>query len=222
VRSADEARAALAGGADLIDVKEPTRGPLGQADPDVIRGVIAAVRGRAPASAALGEWSDWDGKLLPPGLEYVKWGMARQKAGDPRPASEIRSVCCGPAPVLVAYADHRRADSPEPEWLAVSAIRLQFRAFLIDTAIKDGSALLDWIEPARLAGIRSRLADAGVAVALAGSLDEPSIRALAPLFPDWFAVRGAACAGGRLGAVCPFRVRRLREVIGDGHRANAG
>ena len=31
VRSADEARAALAGGADLIDVKEPAHGPLGAA-----------------------------------------------------------------------------------------------------------------------------------------------------------------------------------------------
>ena len=32
VRSADEAIAALAGGADVIDVKEPNRGALGAAD----------------------------------------------------------------------------------------------------------------------------------------------------------------------------------------------
>ena len=33
VRSPEEALAALEGGADLIDVKEPSRGPLGAADP---------------------------------------------------------------------------------------------------------------------------------------------------------------------------------------------
>ena len=222
VRSAAEARAALAGGADLIDVKEPTRGPLGAADPDVIRDVIAAVGGTVPVSAALGEWSDWNGDPVPAGLAYSKWGMARQKTGDPRAASSIRMSCQATHPVLVAYADHRRADSPDPGWLAAAAARFRFPAFLIDTAVKDGSGLLDWVDLARLEGIRSRLTDAGVAVALAGSLDETSIRTLAPLGPDWFAVRGAACTGGRTGAVCPDRIRRLREVIGEGHRSNAG
>ena len=55
VRDAAEAEAALAGGADLIDVKEPSRGPLGRADAGVIRYVVKAVGGRAPVSAALGE-----------------------------------------------------------------------------------------------------------------------------------------------------------------------
>ena len=34
VRSADEAEAAIAGGADVIDVKEPSHGPLGMSEPD--------------------------------------------------------------------------------------------------------------------------------------------------------------------------------------------
>src|SRR5947209_8028398 len=36
VRSAAEARAALDGGAALIDIKEPARGPLGRADDGVM------------------------------------------------------------------------------------------------------------------------------------------------------------------------------------------
>ena len=77
VRSADEARVALAGGADLIDVKEP-RGSLGRADVDVIESVITEVGGRVPISAALGEWTSWTTAAIPPGLTYVKWGLSGQ------------------------------------------------------------------------------------------------------------------------------------------------
>ena len=59
VRSADEARAALAGGADVIDIKEPGRGPLGRADEATWRAVRAEVAGRVPVSAALGELAAW-------------------------------------------------------------------------------------------------------------------------------------------------------------------
>ncbi len=55
VRDAAEAAASLAGGADLIDVKEPARGPLGRADAATIAAVVQAVGGRVPVSAALGE-----------------------------------------------------------------------------------------------------------------------------------------------------------------------
>src|SRR5438552_1913494 len=57
VRSADEVKAALAGGADLIDVKEPAKGPLAPAEAEVVAAVIDKVGGRVPVSAALGEWS---------------------------------------------------------------------------------------------------------------------------------------------------------------------
>ena len=47
VRCAEEATAALAGGADIIDVKEPRRGSLGRADDRVIREVMEVVAGDA-------------------------------------------------------------------------------------------------------------------------------------------------------------------------------
>ena len=59
VRDASEALAALAGGADIIDVKEPTRGSLGMADGDAVAGVVEAVGERVPVSAALGELCEW-------------------------------------------------------------------------------------------------------------------------------------------------------------------
>ena len=59
VRSADEADAALAGGADLIDCKEPARGPLGVAEPEVVAAILDRVAGqdatawRGPVRGAL-------------------------------------------------------------------------------------------------------------------------------------------------------------------------
>jgi (5-formylfuran-3-yl)methyl phosphate synthase len=222
VRTADEAHEALAGGADLIDVKEPIRGPMGAADAGIIRDVLAVVDGQAPVSAALGEWVDWKPSVLPDGLSYVKWGLAGHKSVDTQALLRIRLTECAPFPVLVAYADHERAGSPNAACLAAEAVRHRFPAILLDTAIKDGSNLLDWIEPARIERIRFDLADGGVAVAFAGSLDETTIRALAPLGPNWFAVRGAACNGGRTGNVCAEKVRRLREVIWEAEADVAG
>lgn len=213
VRSAAEARIAVDAGADLIDVKEPSRGPLGPAGIDTIEEVIATVAGRVPVSAAMGEWVDWVPRQLPPGLTYVKWGLASTAAKARSVVRDVRETDYGVAPVLVAYADSQRAGSPTVEQLVGCAADLHFPVFLIDTAVKDNKDLLDWSTAETLARIRHRLAEVGVRVALAGSLDIASIRRLLPIAPDWFAVRGAACAGGREGTVCAERVQQLRAVI---------
>ena len=55
VRSADEAQAALDGGASIIDVKEPSLGSLGRASEAAIAAVVNRVARRIPISAALGD-----------------------------------------------------------------------------------------------------------------------------------------------------------------------
>src|SRR5437879_1712661 len=84
VRSAAEAESALAGGAALIDVKEPERGSLGRASDATIAEVIACVAGRAAVSAALGELLDAGSVPYPDArLAFMKWGLAgAAMAGD--------------------------------------------------------------------------------------------------------------------------------------------
>ena len=55
VVSAREARGALAGGADIIDVKDPRHGALGAPSPRVLSEVVAEVGADAPVSVALGD-----------------------------------------------------------------------------------------------------------------------------------------------------------------------
>ena len=55
VANAAEASAALAGGADLIDAKDPAAGALGAVSPQVFRDIHASVAGERPVTAALGD-----------------------------------------------------------------------------------------------------------------------------------------------------------------------
>src|SRR5437899_1595244 len=58
VTCAAEASAALAGGADLIDAKDPRAGALGAVSAEVLREIYAAVAGQRPVTAALGDAGD--------------------------------------------------------------------------------------------------------------------------------------------------------------------
>jgi len=221
VRSAEEADAALAGGADLIDVKEPARGPLGVAEAEVVAAVIDRVAGRVPVSAALGEWSPnaiteahWHLELK---LDYVKWGLAGY---SPSPGwgedllDTRRELPVGMEMVAVAYADWERAKSVPPGELAKFAKRFRFRAFLLDTFGKDGKTLLDFVKPAAVGELVESLRRVGVKVALGGALRPEQVKPLRGVNPDWYAVRTSACAGGkRDGVIDPSRVRKWKDAI---------
>ncbi len=58
VASAAEASAALAGGADVIDAKDPHAGALGPVSLEVLRDIHGTVAGARPVSAALGDATD--------------------------------------------------------------------------------------------------------------------------------------------------------------------
>jgi uncharacterized protein (UPF0264 family) len=218
VRSVAEAEAAGRGGASLIDVKEPARGPLGRADAETVRAVVAWSAGRVPVSMAGGELAEgWSGPL-PDGLAFVKWGLAGCAGRDWRAElrQRRRTVEDGPGcrVVAVAYADWRRAAAPPPPEVAALAAAERFAAFLIDTWGKDGTTLTDWQPAAALRELVEVLRPCGVGVAVAGSLDAAAVTELSGLRPDWFAVRGAACAGGRSGAVEEERVAALSRILG--------
>ena len=222
VRSAAEAEIALAGGAALIDVKEPANGPLGMAPLTVIEEVVRVVAGRVPVSAALGEVRDAAGlpSALAERLAFVKYGTAgfgdRCRGDWERAFSAVRQRLMGsPFQVVVAaYADWRRAESPIPSELCDFACEHQAGPFLLDTWVKDGSTLLDWLSLAEVAELCDRCRAAGVPIALAGSLGPAPIRELLPLEPDWVAVRGAACAENRRDKpVNAEKVRGLAELV---------
>lgn len=221
VRSAEEVEAALSGGADLIDAKEPAKGPLGMAEAEVVAAIVAKVKKRVPVSAALGEWSEsaiteahWHLELK---LDYVKWGLAgytRSPGWGEDILDTRRELPAGMEMVAVAYADWERAKSVPPDELMKFAKRYRFKAFLLDTWGKDGKTLLDFIKPPAIVDLLESAGRVRMKTAIGGSLRPEQVKLLKGVNPDWFAVRASACAGGkRDGAIDKARVKKWKQAI---------
>jgi uncharacterized protein (UPF0264 family) len=212
VRDADEARAALAGGAAIIDVKEPSHGPLGAADVAVAAAIAAVVGQRVPWTVACGELAAGPGRAA---------AVAARHARDTPPAgAKAGPAGCAPAewcaafaafaaalpaetmPIAVAYADWQRAAAPPPETIIAAAADVaRCGVLLIDTFDKQGPAVLEGTAPDVLRRWISTARAAGLATALAGRLSLETLATAATLGADVLAIRGAACTGGRGGRV---------------------
>jgi (5-formylfuran-3-yl)methyl phosphate synthase len=130
--------------------------------------------------------------------------------------------------VAAAYADgHRAPLAPDesraahaplaPELLPRVARAAGVRVCLLDTAVKDGRGLLEWLSAESLASLVADAHAAGLQVALAGALfaeDLPVVRATAA---DIVGVRSAACGNGRRsGCLEAARVGALRAACASG------
>jgi uncharacterized protein (UPF0264 family) len=159
VVDADEARAAAAAGADIVDVKNPAEGSLGAPSPAVIEGVRAAVPAHLTVSAAIGDLPNLPGTAALAALGAARSGAAFVKLGLWGASTEAEAVALlravrdavarvpGTGVVAAAYADARRvAHAPlAPELLPRVARAAGVGVCLLDTAIKDGRGLLSWL-----------------------------------------------------------------------------
>ena len=223
VRSGEEVATALAGGADIIDAKEPARGSLGAVTEAALATIAACTPPSVPLSVALGDCSDLDdlrsalavartGERSAP--VYLKLGFARAHSRGRITALLEAAIgsANGARVVAVGYADFGVAASAPPEDVLRAAAAARAGGFLVDTCLKDGRALLDHLSIERLTALSLNARAAGLLFAVAGSLDADSIARLAGI-ADVLGVRGAACRGGRDGAVDQERVARLRRCV---------
>jgi len=225
VVDAAEARLAVAGGVDVVDVKNPAEGSLGAPAPGVIAAVRAVLPAGMPLSAALGDLPALPGTAALAALGAARSGAAYVKLGlwGPSRAEEAvavlraaRAAVDGDTRVVaVAYADAARVPSHPlaPSELVAAAREAGVDGCLLDTAVKDGRGLLAWLAPEALAAFVADAHGAGLEVALAGELraeDLPVVRATGA---DIAGVRSAACRDGRrTAALDPERIARLREL----------
>src|SRR5690349_523330 len=120
VRDAEEAQIAAREGADLVDIKEPRRGPLGAADAETIQAIAQTLGGQVPLSAARGELlaaADLPDALAGR-LSYVKFGLAgcaQQRDWPELWARQLARLSVNTGLVAVVYADSQAARAPAPE-----------------------------------------------------------------------------------------------------------
>jgi uncharacterized protein (UPF0264 family) len=91
VRNGYEAQAALDGGTDVIDAKEPLAGALGRVELSAFELIVAGVAGRRPISAALGDLHD-ERMARNEAHRFAQAGAAFVKAGFAGIDSEVRSL----------------------------------------------------------------------------------------------------------------------------------
>jgi uncharacterized protein (UPF0264 family) len=223
VVDAGEAREAAAAGADIVDVKNPAEGSLGAPSPAVIADVRGAVPAGLPVSAAIGDMPNLPGTAALAALGAARSGATFVKVGlwgvstEPDAVDLLRAVVDGVPGALVvaaAYADSRRVPHAPlpPERLPRVAREAGVRVCLLDTAVKDGRGLLEWLSPDALASFVADAHAAGLEVALAGALRLEDLPAVRDTGADIAGVRSAACRDGRRsGHLDAERVRALRR-----------
>jgi uncharacterized protein (UPF0264 family) len=205
VVSAAEARLALAGGADIIDVKDPREGALGAPSPTVLSEVVSVVGSAAPVSVALGDMPNLPhtaalaarGAALT-GADYVKVGLRGVNTLDGAVAvmSAVRDAVGAQTGVIAAaYADAAALDPAalSPVLLPELVQRSGISGVLVDTCVKDGRGLYGWLSESELADLISRTRAAGASFAVAGQLTRDE---LCRVEADIVGVRSAVCRDG--------------------------
>jgi FolB domain-containing protein len=215
VANPDEAEAVYAGGADIIDLKDPSKGALGALDARVAAGIVRAVGKRLPMSAAAGSSPDAPSTLVDAvaamsatGVDYVKVGFSSDRAT----ADCVRAL----APqakntklIGVLFADC----TPDLDLLRLMASN-GFAGAMLDTAKKGAGRLLDHMDVAALDRFIGRCRENKLLSGLAGSLEAPDVPRLLPLEPDYLGFRGSLCHGRvREDAIDPSLVGMIRDLI---------
>lgn len=216
VTNVKEALIALEGGADIIDLKDPSQGALGALSQEVIREIVKAVDHRKPVSATIGDLpmqpelvAEAVRNTAATGVDIVKIGFF----GRERHAECIHALqplaTQGIRMVAVLFADGAPDFGLVPQ-LAHAGIH----GVMLDTAIKNGKRLRDHLDNAQLQSFVEQAHEQSLLVGLAGSLAIFDVEALVKLDADYLGFRGALCqASERKAALDSQRLSCLKNVL---------
>ena len=223
----EEVAAALQGGADIIDVKNPLEGPLGANFPHVIRNIRGLTPRQVPVSATIGDAPNRPGMMALAalgaavcGIEYVKVGLLGTRT--PRDAVSllrqvsraVKEYCLTTQVIAAAYADAARVDALPPLLLPAVAQEAGVDGCLLDTAQKGNGTLLTHLSETALRDFAEQCHRVRLLSGLAGSLTARDIPHVTKFGVDIIGVRTAACRGDRVGGrVHPEKVRQLKQLI---------
>jgi uncharacterized protein (UPF0264 family) len=223
-----EASAAIAGGADIVDVKNPKEGALGASFPWMIKQVRDIVAGSVEVSCTLGDLPNLPGSVslaalgaAATGVDYVKISLGGVKTVEQAVYLLLNAVNAAkgfnPEVKIVAtgYADANKVGCLSPFLIPQVAHEAKADVAMVDTAVKNGGNLFTFLTEAEIKRIVDDAHDRGLQAALAGSLRKEQLPEVFELNADIVGVRGAACTNGdRLnGQVTLKAVRELAGIV---------
>lgn len=226
VATLDEMDLARAGGADVVDLKDPSRGALGAWAPDGIRRAAAAWNAwwepRPKLSATIGDHPMEPGlvraaveAVAKAGVPMIKIGVFPE--GDALGCFDaLRPVAGHVDLVAVFFADQDPDFDLLPELAAAG-----FAGAMVDTADKTSGSLRRHLDDHAVGRFVARAHALGMIAGLAGSLKLEDIAPLAAHSPDYLGFRSALCAGARTGCMTEAALARVRSAI-DARRIEDG
>ena len=216
VRNIDEAIMVSRAGVDILDLKEPGRGALGEVTAEVITDIVTVLAGKVTISATIGDEPMTTRKLEPrisavaaTGTDFIKVGVFSPALGADILTMLNQYAADGIKIVLVFFADHM-SSLPDIEEIAANNVC----GIMLDTRNKQSGNLLQCQSRSTLSEfVRSAQAN-NMLTGLAGSLKEKDIPELMPLRPDYLGFRGGLChSGERTGEIDEAKVRQLINKV---------
>jgi len=222
---------AVEGKADIIDIKNPHEGALGACTPKTIKEIVQISHSfNLLCSAAIGNVQEPGNASLAAlgaavcGVDYIKVGLLTEDisiAGAimKNVVKEIRNYKNSNLEnikiVAVGYADWQRANTFPVEELYNIGLASNCDVLMIDTFIKDGKNLFDFLKEKEISNFAKTSKELNFEVAVAGSLRNKEISTLKSIKEiEVIGVRGAACKNfDRKEEIDKNRVKELKENL---------
>ncbi|MGO9006879.1 MAG: (5-formylfuran-3-yl)methyl phosphate synthase [Beijerinckiaceae bacterium] len=215
VSNPSETEIALAEGADIIDLKDPSKGAFGAVDLSTLRSTLGRVAGRRRVSAACGDLP-MDPRVLveaatalaATGVDFVELGLFPSDRTAACIAA-LQPVAARTKLIAVCFADI----GADFAWLPLLG-EAGFAGAMLDTAVKAKLRLIDYMNISELDRFVQVCRSNKLMTGLAGALEAPDVARLLLLAPDFLGFRGALCAGkSRAATILPSNVRIIRDLI---------
>ncbi|MED5428872.1 MAG: (5-formylfuran-3-yl)methyl phosphate synthase, partial [Chloroflexota bacterium] len=202
-----EAKQALKGGADIVDVKNLQEALVGSAHPNVVKQIRDEVPSAHHASVTLGVVPDQIGTVSMAvyaagtlDATSVKVGfMVSEYSVALETLLAAKEALVGTQTKLIGslFADNLLYEGGiDPDLMVKLAKEGQCDGFLIDTLVKDGRNLFDFVPEERLKEMVLEGKELGMSTALSGHLKMSDLDELSRVNPDIVGVRGAVCQKG--------------------------
>ncbi|ADZ09229.1 UPF0264 protein [Methanobacterium lacus] len=226
--NAEEALESIEGGADIVDVKNPKEGSLGANFPWVIKNIREITPEGMHVSATLGDVPYKPGTVslaaagaVVSGADYIKVGLYGTKNYDEalevmeNVVKSVREFDEDALVVASGYADAHRVGAVDPMEIPRVAADAGADLAMVDTAVKDGKTLFDFMDVEKLQKFNDSIHDYGLKSALAGSVKKDQLKLLYDIGCDVVGIRGAACTGGdrNNGSIHRTAVKELKDMI---------
>ena len=196
---------------DFIDCKNPTEGSLGANYPWIIRQMKSLIQlsGSQLLSATIGDFPNLPGSASLAALGAAVAGADIIKIGLKGPTTQkqciflmdkvvkaVKDYNKNIKVVAAGYADKIRMES-SPDFLSLPVIAAKSGAdiVMLDTYIKDGKGLFNFLTIEQLKLFRDKAKELNLEVALAGNLRKDSLPKIKEIWPDIIGVRSLVCEG---------------------------